>query len=419
MIRNELAGKSGKASTYVYCRDSVDQIVKKHLAYMHSTKVKVTEDMKRLPGFYWMPKLHIIPYGHRFIAASASCTTKPLSKLLTHCLQLIIKHYNEYCKGIERRTGINCFWVINNSTEVTNTLEKLRHARALDSFDFSTLYTNIPHSQLKTHMEELIRNAYTTRDGSHMALGKDYAYWTSRPVANTHNLTVNQLVEMFNFLTDNVYIQIGSAVYQQTIGIPMGTDRASLVADLFLFSYEFEFMKSLIWTDLSVAAKFSNTCRYIDDLLTLNNPDFQACIGQIYPAELELKKNTESHDSCSYLDLNISILNGKFYTDLSDKRDTFSFSIVNFPHMDSNIPSKPAYGVVISQLVQYLRICCNYQDFAYRSKLLTTRLLRQGYAYQKLCRTYKTFVHRYPKTLQKYRRCLKNIITECIASPTV
>ena len=63
---------------------------------------------------------------------------------------------------------------------------------------------------------------------------------------------MNQLIEMFNFLIDNVYIQIGSAVYQQTIGIPMGTDCAPLVADL--FSYEFEFMKSLVRTDLSVAA---------------------------------------------------------------------------------------------------------------------------------------------------------------------
>ena len=76
---------------------------------------------------------------------------------------MIHKHYKEYCKGIENRTGVNCFWVINNSTEVTNTLDMLRHARALDSFDFSTLYTNIPHSQLKTRMEELIRNAYNTR----------------------------------------------------------------------------------------------------------------------------------------------------------------------------------------------------------------------------------------------------------------
>ena len=214
VIRNELAGKSGKASTYVHCNDSIDQIVQRHLAYMHNTKIEVPIDMKRLPGFYWMPKLHKNPYGHRFIAASASCTTKPLSKLLTHCLRLILKHYREYCKGIENRTGVNCFWVINNSTEVTNTLDMLRHARALDSFDFSTLYTNIPHSQLKTRMEELIRNAYNTRDASHIALGRDYAYWTSRPVsrpvANTHNLTVNQLVKMFNFLIDNIRESVDS-----------------------------------------------------------------------------------------------------------------------------------------------------------------------------------------------------------------
>ena len=85
---------------------------------------------------------------------------------------------------------------------------------------------------------------------------------------------------------------------------------------------------------------------------------------------------------------------------------------------DTTVPSKPAYRVAISQLVRYLRICCNCQDFA-RSKLLTTRLLRHGNVYQKLCSTYKTFVHRYPMTLQKYGRCLKNIITECIALPTV
>ena len=90
--------------------------------------------------------------------------------------------------------------------------------------------------------------------------------------------------------------------------------------------------KSLIRTDLSVAAIFSNTCRYIDDLLTLNNHDFQACIGQIYPPELELKKTKESH-------LNIKVLNDKFCTDFYDKRDTFSFLIVNFPHVNDNIPS--------------------------------------------------------------------------------
>ena len=54
--------------------------------------------------------------------------------------------------------------------------------------------------------------------------------------------------------------------------------------------------------------------------------------------------------------MNLELISCKFYTDFDDKRDTFSFSMVNFPQMNSNIPSKPVYGVVISQLVRYLRI---------------------------------------------------------------
>ena len=77
-----------------------------------------------------------------------------------------------------------------------------------------------------------------------------------------------------------------------------------------LVFYNLEFMKFLTWSDISVAATFSSTC---DDLLTLNNSDYQACIGQIYSPELEPKKMTESHDSCSYLDLN---LNAMFFTDV-------------------------------------------------------------------------------------------------------
>ena len=61
-------------------------------------------------------------------------------------------------------------------------------------------------------------------------------------------------------------------------------------------------MKKLIRTDISVARKFNKTSRYIDDLLTLNNPRFLNSIGQIYPLELELKKTTESPTNCSYLD---------------------------------------------------------------------------------------------------------------------
>ena len=93
--------------------------------------------------------------------------------------------------------------------------------------------------------------------------------------------------------------------------------------------------------------------RYIDDLLTLNNSRFECAIDDIYPPELQLKKTMECPTSLSYLDIMITIDNGKYSTMIYDKRDSFN---VNFSHLCSNIPSKPAYGVYISQLVRIGRL---------------------------------------------------------------
>ena len=102
----------------------------------------------------------------------------------------------------------------------------------------------------------------------------------------------------------------------------------------------------------------------------------------MYPKELTLKETTESKTSVSYLDLQISIENGKFWTKLFDKRDNFDFPIVNYPHMDSNIPVKPALGVYISQLIRFGKLCSKFSDFKERNLLITNKLLTQGYKYQ-------------------------------------
>ena len=99
--------------------------------------------------------VHKTPFGSRFIAASNKCTTKPLSRLLTAGLTTIMIHFKEYCDGIFRNTGVNCFWIINNSQQVLSSLfylNKVSRAKHFDSFDFTTLYTNIPHDTLKDEL---------------------------------------------------------------------------------------------------------------------------------------------------------------------------------------------------------------------------------------------------------------------------
>ena len=90
----------------------------------------------------------------------------------------------------------------------------------------------------------------------------------------------------------------------------------------------------------------------------------------IYPDELKLKKTTELSTTLSYLDIKIGIVNVKYSTEVYDKRDDFNFKIVDFPFLCSNIPSGPAYGVYISQLVCIRRICSDYSSFALRHRNL-------------------------------------------------
>ena len=104
--------------------------------------------------------------------------------------------------------------------------------------------------------------------------------------------------------------------------------------------------------------------------MSLKNTKFAEYLEFIYPRELEIKETTKTAASSSYLDCYLYIDNGKLATRLYDKRDDFNFPIVNFPFLSSNIPSAPAYGVYVSQLIRYARACPNYQDFMERGKVL-------------------------------------------------
>jgi hypothetical protein len=102
---------------------------------------------------------------------------------------------------------------------------------------------------------------------------------------------------MLGFLVDNIYVVFGDQVFQQFVGIPMGTNCALLLADLFFYSYEAEFVQKLIQDDNEkLAGSFNHKFRYIDDVLSINNHNFHNYIHLIYPNELEIKDTTESEN---------------------------------------------------------------------------------------------------------------------------
>ena len=123
-------------------------------------------------------------------------------------------------------------------------INRTSRANSFDSFDFSTLYTNIPHEALKTNIKNLIREAFKIRGSKYLIVSKDgKAHWSLEPSLWSACVSVDnsKLVEWTNYLIDNVYIKVGFKVYRQTVGIPMGTDCAPQLANLFLFHYKYKF----------------------------------------------------------------------------------------------------------------------------------------------------------------------------------
>ena len=142
------------------------------------------------------------------------------------------------------------------------------------------------------------------------------------------------MCDALHYLLDNIFIRFGSKLYRQIVGIPMGTNCAPLVADLFLFCYERDFMLSLSDNNRSdIIEAFNSTSRYLDDLLNIDNPYFEQMVGQIYPTELQLNKANSSDTEAPFLDLNLSITNGIVFSKMYDKRDDFNVEIVNFPFL--------------------------------------------------------------------------------------
>ena len=148
---------------------------------------------------------------------------------------------------------------------------------------------------------------------------------------------------------DNIFIRFGTKLYRQIIGIPMGTNYcAPLVADLFLFCYERDFMKSLSRENQAdIIEAFNSTSRYLGNLLNIDSIYFDQMVDRIYPTELQLNRANSSDTEALFLDLNLCLSSGTVSTKIYDKRDDFDFDIVNFPFLRCP-PAYLIWGIHIS-----------------------------------------------------------------------
>ena len=414
-------GDSSTSSTYEKINRDVNELIDKDCHKLKETfNLTVGDESKKLPHIYWTPKLHKNPIKFRFIIAAPDCSIKPLSKAITKIFRLFYRQVETYNAKSLFYSQVKTFWVIQNNEHVIKSIEKLNKrnsVRSMSTFDFSTLYTKIPHEKLIQVMNSI--TDFCFQGGSHDLISftlssKSHARWVPNKSKASIKYDITLVKEALEYLMNNCFFCFGNKVFRQVIGIPMGSDPAPFMANLFLYHYESTWIKKLKKNDLQMARRFSNTFRFIDDLLTINDDNlFSENFKDIYPEELTLNLES-SGSSVNFLDLNLRNSNGHVDVKLYDKRNNFPFSIVRLPFISSNIPSAIFYNCVGGEILRIGRVSSTLDNLKSDGKQLLNRAMKQGAKKDKLERLMKKvygrhhILRKFHSNAKKFSDCLIN-----------
>ena len=126
-------------------------------------------------------------------------------------------------------------------------------------------------------------------------LGKDRSAFVKNHLNPSKKFSEIDIINMLEIFIDNIIIMFSGRVFQQIVGIPMGTNCALLLANLFLYLHDADFIEGILKkNEKKQARSFNVTYRYIDDVPSLSNSRFGDFVDSIYPIELEIKNTTDT-----------------------------------------------------------------------------------------------------------------------------
>ncbi len=419
-LLNEVGIPGDSSSTYKLSDRSPNDVIEDNTILCDKFGLSLEERLKSLPFMYWLPKMHYTPSRSRFIVASSSCSTKPLSQLSSSIYKHIFNQVHNFHEKSSFYKNYNRFWVIENSAPIIDKLSKIndrKKARDISTYDFSTLYTKLPHDDLVNNLNNIVDFAFNggnqKKDGNrkYLTVRGSSTFW-SKKKHGKNSFTKQQIKLMTAHLIKETYFQIGNLLLKQCVGIPMGIDPAPFWANLHLYSYEYTYVTNLMRTDKARAMKFRNATRFIDDECNLNDGgEFGRSFHHIYPNDLELKcEHQGSH--ATFLDLEINISDGIFVYKLFDKRDNFPFRIVRMPELSGNIPSHVFYGSVMSEFLRISRCTLLYSDFLPSAINLYKRMISQGGSKTKIFNQISKAINRHSSSFTKYSKRATEIVND-------
>ena len=401
----EVLIKEVSSNTYEPYNNTSDEIIDAIRQESSSLGIPVEKTYKDLPLIHATIKMHKNPTKFRFIIGSRTCIIKPAAKKLVQILKLVMKSMKRYCDKVRFYTGIERYWIAENNMPILEMIDKINKkmsGRNIETYDFSTLYTKIPLSDLKEKLKMVVEKAFKGGTNQYIRVSKFNANWSKSQKGEPYDK--QRIFNLIDLVVDYSFFKMGNNIFRQKIGIPMGVDPAPQMANLYLHYYESSFMEQLTKTNYGKAIKFNKTSRFIDDLCTLNNDGLlKEETKNIYPEELILNLENQDNNYATFLDIEVTLKDKRFNTKTYDKREAFNFNIVNYPDLSGNTPHGPAYGVIISQTLRYARVCNNVDDFKERVKLLCKKLVTKRFIPERINRTVRKCLLKYTWISRKYK----------------
>merc|ERR1711928_285663 len=225
VILKEIGQIGDGNSTYEKVSKTVEDVVEDNVMYSERLGLEVEDREKDLPSMYWIPKMHKNPPGARFIIASKQCSTKKISKSVSSAFKLIYNQIENFHKKAKFLSNYNKFWVLQNTDPVLSSIKRINRkkgAKSIATYDFSTLYTKLPHDKLVKELLKLIDFCFDGGNKKYIKIiNWGRAYW-SKKTKDSIGFTKNSLKVAVKHLIENCYFTVGNTVLRQAIGIPMG-----------------------------------------------------------------------------------------------------------------------------------------------------------------------------------------------------
>ena len=383
-----------ESGNFELSNSTVNGIIGEYIAKLNSLGDS-HEYTKNLPFVYWIPKFHKSPIGFRYITSGKYTYINGLSKILGICLKSLLNAAKAYSNYTHKFDKVRDFIITDSNKDIINFMHvaNLTNShKSVETYDFQTLYTKIPQNMLKENLQKFINYIFLLKKNKFINVRNNHAVFSDTK-SKTFSFTENELIMYLNFSIDNAFISFVNQVCRQSIGIPMGRNDASHLANIFLHMYEKLFYQPLVENrQYDIITKCGDLFRYQDDLVAFGmQSQNNISIQNIYPKEMVTINTNITPTKVTYLDLEILVQDNKYIYKSYDKRKNFNFPVIRYPNLNGNIPLNPAYGVFISQLIRLCDINMMLEDFKHDVMDLVNILLNQGYKYKMLRIKFKQF----------------------------